>query len=131
MNKLKISFAILLFTTALFTACHNHKDEGDTTAPVLTITSPSADASLSGIVEIKGTATDAGLHEMSIIITKDSDKSELFKNNPVVHDKTDFTIAESWTPTGITQETAVTLTIITEDHSALKTTKTVSFKVKP
>jgi hypothetical protein len=124
--------AIALSST--FVACHNHgEDENDTTAPVLTITSPSVDASVSGAVSIAGTLTDEdSLHELSITVTKDADGATLF--TPVkeieVHDLTSFTIAETWTPTGITAETAVTLIVVAEDHGGNKTTKTVKFKVK-
>lgn len=112
-----------------FNACHNH-DEDDTTDPVLTITSPAADASLTGKVTISGKATDESLHEMSIVVTKDSDSSELFNAAPEVHDETDYTISESWTPTGLTSETPVTLTVTVEDHSEHKVVKTVKFKAK-
>jgi hypothetical protein len=131
MFKLKISFFVSLLALISFTACHKHEDVADTIAPVLTITAPTEDASNNGAVAIKGTITDeGGMHEMSLKITKDSDNTVLFSATPTVHDKTTFTLAETWTPTGITVETAVTLTVNVEDHSANKTEKIVKFKVK-
>lgn len=119
----------LLLTTAACTK-HNHDDDTDTTAPVLTITSPSENASLSGEVHIHGAVTDESLHEMEIKVTKDADGSEIFKATPTVHDKTDYSFDEHFTPV-VNSETAVTLTITVEDHSANITTKTVKFVVKP
>ena len=123
-----ILFAALCLIAA---ACHHHDDENDTNDPVLTISSPTSDASIAGAVTISGTATDESLHEMSIVVTKDSDSSELFKSAPEVHDLTSYTIAEKWTPSGLTAETPVTLTVTVEDHNDHKVVKTVKFKVKP
>lgn len=127
-HSLLVLFSLVIGVFA-FNACHNH-DEDDTTDPVLTITSPAADASLTGKVTISGKATDESLHEMSIVVTKDSDSSELFSTAPEVHDETDYTISESWTPVGLTSETPVTLTVTVEDHSEHKVVKTVKFKAK-
>ena len=129
---------LLLAAIALslsFAACHDHgEEEDDKVAPVITITSPTADASISGGVAIAGTATDENsLHELIITITKDADGSTLFTipaSETDVHDLTSYTIAKTWTPTGITTETAVTLNAIVEDHGGNKTTQTVKFKVK-
>lgn len=121
---------LALFAFAL-SACHKHDDAADTNDPVLTITSPAADASIAGAVNIAGTTTDESLHEMSITVTQDSDNTPLYKIAPEVHDKTSYTISETWTPSGIAAETAVTLTIVVEDHSDHSVTKTVKFKVKP
>jgi hypothetical protein len=112
-------------------ACHKHDHGDDTTPPELTITSPAADAIISGAVTISGTVTDESLHEMQITVNRDSDNAELFKAQPKVHDLKSYAIAETWTPTGLTGETAVTLTVTVEDHSDHKVTKTVRFKVKP
>lgn len=129
MQKFKLVSLVIALAALSFAACHHH-DEDDTTDPVLTITSPTANASISGAVTIAGTLTDESLHELSIKITKDADNSELFSAAPSVHDETSYTIAETWTPTGITTETPVTLTVIAEDHSEHTVTKTVKFSVK-
>lgn len=120
--------AAALFVT--FNACKN-KSEEDINDPVITLTSPAADASISGAVSIAGRVTDESLHELSITVNKDSDNTTLFTSAPEVHELSDYTIAETWTPTGIAAETAVTLTVTAEDHSSHSATKTVKFKVKP
>lgn len=121
-------FAALLFTTV--TACKK-SEEDDKNNPVITISNPAANASISGAVSIAGKVTDESLHELSIVVTKDSDSSELFKSTPEVHDLTEYTIAETWTPGGISAETAVTLTVTAEDHHSNTATTTMKFKVKP
>ena len=131
MKKVRIFILFALFAAFSFTACHKHGDGNDTLAPTVTITSPTADASLSGAVNISGTVTDEGMHEMSIVVTKDADNTQLFKAEPNVYNATDYAISQVWTPAGIAAETAVTLTVTVEDHSANKTVKTVKFKVKP
>lgn len=97
---------------------------------MLLLEKPTEGASISGEVHIHGTVTDKSLHEMEIKVTKDSDGSQLFKATPKVHDKTEFSFDEHFTPS-VAGETAVTLTITVEDHSSNKTVKTVSFTVKP
>jgi len=130
----QIQNLLLLITLFSITAvaCHKHEhDDDDATDPVLVITAPTVNASISGAVAIAGTLTDESLHEMSITVTKDSDNSMLFTAMPTVHDLTSYIIAETWTPVGIAAETAVTLTIVAEDHSSNMVTQTVKFTVKP
>lgn len=129
----KVQNVLLLVLLLGFTAvaCHKHDDENDKNNPVITITSPAIDASISGAVAIAGVVTDESLHELSIKITKDGDNSELFSATPEVHDLTSYTIAETWTPSGIAAETAVTLTVVAEDHHSNAISTTVKFKVKP
>lgn len=132
-------YKVLLFSACglfLFSAvaCHDHDDHDgdDKTAPVLTISEPTAGESLSGEIHIHGTVTDeTSLHELSIKITRDSDNSEMFSAAPSVHDLTAYDFDEHWTPTGLTAETDVTLTIVVADHGDNNDTKTVKFKVKP
>jgi hypothetical protein len=127
------SFASSLLLVSLFSfavACHSHADDTDVTNPVLTIKSPTSGDNIPGPITIKGDVSDESLHELSIIVKKDSDKSELFKATPVVHDLTTFSFLETWTPTGLDPETAVTLSITIEDHNANKTEQSISFKVK-
>lgn len=117
--------ACCLFTVA---ACHKHEEESN--APVLTILEPLSNDSVSGEVSIEGDVTDESLHEMEIKVTLDADGSQLFLATPEVHDETAYHFHEHWTPT-VSEETAVTLTIIVSDHSDNTTTKTVKFTVKP
>jgi type 1 fimbria pilin len=128
--KSKILF-LAFFSLLAFASCHKHDDEGDAQAPALTIEDPTEGESISGEVHVHGKVTDASLHEMEIKVTKDSDGSEVFKATPTVHDKTEYDFDEHFTPSGLTAETPVTLTITVEDHNANVTTKTVKFKVKP
>jgi Bacterial Ig domain len=125
-------FAIVLFS---FNACHDHdEDTDDKTAPGVTITSPTDNASLpaSAAIAIKGTVTDeASLHELTITVTNDADSKELFKATPTVHDKTSYTISESFTPSGVTAAINATLTVTAEDHNSNITTKAVKFVIKP
>lgn len=121
---------LALALAATFNACHNH-DEDDTNAPVLTLESPVEGSSYSGEVHVHGKVTDESLHEMSIKVTNDATGVAYLDAAPEVHDETDYAFDEHFTPTGLTSETAVTLTITVEDHNENVTTKTVKFKVKP
>lgn len=130
-HTLKLLFLAVLGGLMVASACHKHDHGDDATPPELTITSPSADAVISGAVAISGTVTDESLHEMTIAVSRDSDNAELFKAQPKVHDLKSYTIAETWTPSGLSAETAVTLTVRVEDHSKHQVEKTIRFKVKP
>lgn len=112
-------------------ACKKSTEEPDTNAPVLTITSPAADASISGPVSITGKATDESMHELVVQVHRDSDNTLLYTQSPTVHDLTQYDINFTWTPAGLSGETPVTLTITVEDHSNHTTTQSVKFSVKP
>jgi len=129
MRKIQNLLLLTLLLSFVAVSCHKHED--DENAPVIVITAPVADVSISGIVAIAGLVTDESLHELSIKVTKDSDNSVLFSAAPEVHDLTSYAIAEVWTPTAIAAETAVTLTVIASDHNDHSVTSTVKFKVKP
>lgn len=130
-NFQKLLFFAAFILAITFVACHHDHNEDDTLAPTLSLEKPVDGAVVSGEVHIEGKVTDESLHEMTITVTKDSDYSELFKAEPTVHDKTEFDFDEHFTPTGLTAETPVTLTITVEDHNSNKTSKTVKFKLKP
>ena len=125
----KILF-LAVFSLLSFVSCHKHDNKNDTQAPDLTIEDPTEGLIITGEVHIHGKATDESLHEMEIKVVKDSDGSEMFKATPSVHDETEYNFDEHFTPSGLTAETPVTLTITVEDHSDHITTKTVKFKVK-
>jgi hypothetical protein len=126
MKKLFFALSILAFGTI---ACHKHDDDSE--KPVITITSPSTNASVvSGTdVKITGKLTDESLHELLITVTQVSDGKELFKATPTVHDLTSYDINETWKP-NVAADTDVKLTVVAEDHSANKNEVTVLFKVK-
>ena len=125
------NFQILILFAGLlclpFVACKNEKDDTDTTAPELTITSPTENEAFTGEVHLELTVTDESLHEISIKVTKDSDGSIVYEDAPEVHDLTDFEYHEHFTPAGLSAATAMTLTVVVEDHASNVTTKTVKF----
>ena len=121
-------FSVLCLLTVA--ACHKHDHDDDSEAPVLNIEKPTEGSSIAGEVHIHGTVTDNILHEMAITVTRDSDGTQLFKATPKVHNKTEYSFDEHFTPI-VSEETAVTLTITVVDHSSNKTVKTVKFSVKP
>jgi len=126
------SLLILLLLSIPFLGCHKADDDSDDrSTPVLTITSPAVSAAITGNVTIAGVATDNSLHEMEMKITRDSDGSTLWEKSPTVHDLTSYTIAETWSPSGLTGITPVTLTVKTDDHNSNSVTQTVRFVVNP
>ena len=131
MYKILLFSFCSLFAFSTIACHHNHEDEDDSTIPVITIEEPVDGESIAGEVHFHGTVTDNSLHEMTIKVTRDSDGAEQFSAAPTVHDLTAYDFDEHWTPSGLTEETAVTVTITAEDHGSNKATKVVKFKVKP
>ncbi|MBL7805479.1 MAG: hypothetical protein JNL02_17190 [Saprospiraceae bacterium] len=128
------AYAALFFAALSMPACkdeHSHDDDQDTEAPVLTITSPAEGASYTGTLDIHLEVTDESLHEMSVKVTRDSDGSVVFEEEPTVHDEIEFHFEHLHTFTGLSGDTPMTLTVVVEDHSAHTTTKTVHFIAKP
>lgn len=125
-----ILFALII-SVFTFNACKEEHDEGDTAAPELMIESPAENASISGAVDIHIHVTDESLHEMEVKVTKDSDGVVVFEDAPVIHDETDYHYETSFTPSGLTGVTPMTLTVTVEDHSGHSTTKTVKFTAAP
>lgn len=118
---------------AAFTACKDDDQdhEEDTNDPVVNIESPAENAVIQGAVEIHVHATDESLHEMEVKVTRDSDGTVVFEDAPVVHDETDYHYEKSFTPSGLTGDTPMTLTVMVHDHSEHAVTKTVKFIAKP
>lgn len=114
-----------------FAACKDDDNSEDTTDPVVTIESPAANAVIQGAVDIHIHVTDESLHEMEVKVTKDSDGSVVFEETPTVHDETDYHYEKSFTPSGLSGDTPMTLTVTVEDHSDHVVTKTVKFIAKP
>ncbi|MFN0036054.1 MAG: hypothetical protein ACKVUS_13405 [Saprospiraceae bacterium] len=128
-----LSIAALLALVSATPACHDHHhdDSDDTVSPELTISAPTENQLIEGAVQITLRASDeTSLHEMHVKVTKDSDGSTVFENEPTVHDKTEFTFDEAFTPSGLSADTPMTLTVDVEDHAAHKVTKTVKFTAK-
>lgn len=128
---MKKTFFVMAFAAFGLVACHKHSDI-DTIAPIVNITAPTAAAGfkIGSEVKITANATDeTSMHEVTLIITQDSDNKELLNKVIDTHNLTTKDIAETWTPTGFTTDTNVTLTMTVIDHGDNKATKTVKFKV--
>lgn len=128
------AYAALFLAALSLPACkeeHDHDDDEDTEAPVLTIESPTEGGTYTGSLEIHLEVTDESLHEMSIRVTRDSDDSVVFEEEPTVHDEIEFHFEHLHTFTGLSGDTPMTLTVVVEDHSANTTTKTVRFTAQP
>lgn len=128
----KILFPLFLsalgFSTLTLSSCSEHVED-DQDPPVVFIHTPTANAVISGAVNITGDISDASLHEMNIAVTRDADGSTLF-TGPArsIHSLHTYEINEIWTPS-VTTETPVTLTVTVEDHSGHTTTETVKFSI--
>ena len=121
MNKL---FIVLLLTTVLF-ACkkeedhHDHDhDEVDTTTPVVTINSPSDSMVYHNgdTVRMTGTVTDNDLHNGEIKIIDDTTAFEYYSYSQYVHETSSAVINFDYIVTGVTQNSAVTLSYTYDDH---------------
>lgn len=123
--------ALLLLSVFTTTACKDSHDEGDTEAPAVTVLNPTEGAAYTAALDIDVDVTDESLHEMSVKVTKDSDASVVFEDDPTVHDETHYIFTHSLTFSGLAGDTPMTLTVVVEDHNANKTTKTVHFTAKP
>ena len=125
---MKKTFFAVAFAIFGLVACHKHSDT-DTIAPIINIT---AAASFKNGSEVKITAKatdETAMHEVALIIAQDSDNKELLNKVIDTHNLKTKDIAETWTPTGFTADTNVTLTMTVIDHGDNKATKTVEFKV--
>jgi len=125
-NFQKLLLLTAFATALLFTACKKEDQ-----APKIVLDEPTEGMLVSGEIHIQGKVTDEDLHNLDIKVTKDADGSELFTFSKHWHGKSEFEIDQHFTPTGLTDETAVTLFIEVEDGLDQITTKTVKFKFKP
>lgn len=136
-NTKIILLAAASLSLSIFSACDKHDDDHhhdatDKDAPVITLSSPtSMQVFYSGdTVWIKGTLTDASLHELLINIRKDSDSSILFTTAPTVHDLTSFNINSFW-KSSVTGHTNATVEVIAEDHSGNSKTVKTAIHIMP
>lgn len=115
----------LLAASVLF-ACkkeedhHHHDDTTDTTTPVVTITSP-ADSMIyhnGDTVHMNGTVSDNELHHGEIKIIDDTTAFEYYGYYHYVHETTSAVINFDYIVTGVTQNSAVTLSYTYDDHTA-------------
>ncbi len=129
---LMVSAILLLFTLAACEKEHHHHDDSDKTAPELTITSPNDKQVFNqgDTMYIKGTVSDASLHELSITLRNDKDSSILYSTAPVVHALNNYTINAYWV-CNVADHTNATLTITAHDHSENKTVLVRSLHIMP
>lgn len=114
----------LLAASILF-ACNkdeeeHHHDETDTTTPVVTITAPD-DSTVyhnGDTVRMRGTVTDNELHNGVIKIIDDTTAFEYYAYYHYVHETSSATINFDYIVTGVTQNSAVTLSYTYDDHAA-------------
>ena len=123
-NLLYLTIALLIIS------CHAH-DEADVNAPKLTITAPTKGDFVKNNTDMKisGTITDESLHELSIKILTKSNNTVLFTSTPEVHDKTSYSINETWKPSLTADTTQVYLAVEVYDHNDNKSADTISFNV--
>ncbi len=123
MNKIILG---LLLTTVLF-ACKKEEDhqdhdddEVDTTTPVVTINSPSDSMVYHNgdTVHMTGTVTDNDLHNGEIKIIDDTTTFEYYGYSHYVHETSSAVINFDYIVTGVTQNSAVTLSYTYDDHVA-------------
>ena len=129
--------ARLLAATALLmlTACEkepHHHDDTDTAAPALNMSSPNQMQVFNqgDTLYIKGSLTDASLHELSITLRDDKDSSLLFSATPVVHGLSTYTINSFWV-CNVKDHTNATLRITAHDHRENKTEVLRSIHIMP
>lgn len=129
--------ARLLAATALLmlAACEkepHHHDDTDTAAPALSINSPSQMQVFNqgDTLYIKGSLSDASLHELSITLRDDKDSSLLFSATPVVHGLSTYTLNSFWV-CNVKDHTNATLRLTAHDHSENKTEVLRSIHIMP
>jgi hypothetical protein len=123
---MKIYLLYIVSVLIIFTSCekeedhHDHDhDEGDTTAPVIDLTSPS-DSSVfhnGDTVFISGTVSDNGLHTGTILIKNDTTAFEYFNQLHEIHIGETAIIEYMYIVSGITQNEMATFTASYSDHT--------------
>src|SRR5262245_37895723 len=125
MKAITRSFFIFLLALAVspafFASCNkhdddhhddNHNDPGDTSKPVITMTSPS-DSSMyndGDTIWMKGAVTDNDMHEINLVLTGNSATDTLYEEELHVHGQTNSTINKFWVA-DVSTHTNATLTI--------------------
>ena len=107
----------------------HHHDETDTTIPVVTISTPN-DSTVyhnGDTVHMTGNVTDNDLHNGVIKIIDDTTAFEYYAYYHYVHETSSAVINFDYIVTGVTQNSAVTLTYTYDDHAA--NTKVVNRKL--
>jgi hypothetical protein len=124
-NMSKNLLFIFLVTTFFF-ACkkeedhdHNHDETTDTTYPVVTIDSPVENEMFHNgdTVHMIGLVTDNELHNGVIKIIDDTTAFEYYSYYHYVHETSSSVIDFDYVVTGVTQNSAVTITFTYDDHA--------------
>ena len=128
MKNIYILFYFGIVVTTV--SCSKHNDEK--IAPVITLTSPTANQSFAAAasVPITGTITDDGLHELRITITNTATSAVLYTKTISVHDLTSYSINENWV-NNVAAITNATVKVEVEDHDGYTIEKKVQIILNP
>jgi DNA/RNA endonuclease YhcR with UshA esterase domain len=145
LHRIKLLVLTVVFT-ALVSACSKSagsgEDDGgavhvvtpnDTTAPVLTINTPTANQifTTGNAITISGNVSDDyGLYQGYIRITNDANGFELRKQAYEIHGIKSYNFSLSYTPV-VSVVSDYTVTVSFEDHGTNVTTKSVKVKINP
>jgi DNA/RNA endonuclease YhcR with UshA esterase domain len=145
LHQKKLLLLTVLFT-ALVSACSKSADPGeddgggvhvvtpnDTTAPVLTINTPTANQvfTTGNAITISGNVSDDyGLYQGYIRITNDANGFELRKQAYEIHGIKSYNFSISYTPV-VSVVSGYTVTVSFEDHGTNVTTRSVKVKINP
>lgn len=129
---MKRVFIILSSFVFVYASCkkeddhdHDHGTE-DTTYPVVTVNTP-ADSSVyhnGDTVFIDALASDNSLHQGTVLIKDDTTAALYYDQYPYIHDLTSAQISYQYVVSGITQNSAATLSFNIEDHASHSTVVT-------
>ena len=137
-SSLKWILILSVVTSFTILACNKDNDddghsEGDTTAPVLTLSSPTDGQDLADgeTIHIMGMATDEkALHQYTWSI-KDAAGDTVHEGTESIHDQTEAEIHHMHVISGVTQATTWTVTVLVEDHGENSDEKSVTVNVNP
>ncbi len=119
--------SVWLLAGLLFFSCR--KNGGDTTPPVISITAPVNNQVYTNgqTLNIRGTLTDADLHEVKIVI-RDNAGVELKAFYPLVHGLSTFNFNENWT-VSVTTATDATVKVEAADYTGNRGEQTVPVRL--
>ena len=125
----------LLLSVLLFNCFSCHKaSEVDDVVPEIVIMSPeSGKTFINGQpVALRATVKDNSLHEITAKIVSDGTLGEVvFEKTFDAHDKTDYSVSDTWTPSGVKSPTDFVFKIKAEDHGGHLVEASVTFTVNP
>jgi hypothetical protein len=135
-NNFQKIISIIIISISFF-ACskHTHSTTTDATKPIITVAEPTANDTLSLALEpevhVEFTTTDeSGLHELNVLVIKNSTDT-LLNDNPTVHDLTTYAYHEHVIPTGIISVTPMKVVITVNDHGNNIESRIINFFIEP